>query len=217
MIAWLGADLSLEDKEEDGKHVEGMLSKAKRFGYDGVELACWGDHFEVDKADSGYCAAKRDLLDKHGLKYYSISTHLVGLAVLVVLVPVLAIRGPHVDLDRFPIDAVNAMEDELGLSPSDHRVVHQDFVGNYLDLRYGDAGASWIDDRFELHDLELVEDYLALLNGTPEWADVLERHDPDAVLWPADRVLVELATDDEWAIAWSDDDWVVLTPPSAEE
>src|SRR6185369_12828072 len=33
------ADLSLED----------LCKKAKQFGYDGLELACWGDHFEVDK------------------------------------------------------------------------------------------------------------------------------------------------------------------------
>ncbi len=61
--------------------LETMLEKAKSFGYDGVELACWGDHFEVDKADAAYCQAKRELLDKHGLKYYSISSHLVGQAV----------------------------------------------------------------------------------------------------------------------------------------
>lgn len=58
-----------------------MISKAKQFGYDGVELACWGDHFEVDKADAAYCAAKRDLLNSHGMKCYAISTHLVGQAV----------------------------------------------------------------------------------------------------------------------------------------
>lgn len=61
--------------------LETMLEKAKSFGYDGVELACWGDHFEVSKADTAYCKAKRDLLDKHGLKGFAISTHLVGQAV----------------------------------------------------------------------------------------------------------------------------------------
>ncbi|MCB1228877.1 MAG: sugar phosphate isomerase/epimerase [Verrucomicrobiae bacterium] len=60
---------------------ETMVQKAKEFGYDGVELACWGDHFEVDKADATYCQAKRDLLDSHGMKYFAISTHLVGQAV----------------------------------------------------------------------------------------------------------------------------------------
>ncbi|MCH2367946.1 MAG: sugar phosphate isomerase/epimerase, partial [Planctomycetes bacterium] len=35
-----------------------MCEKAKQFGYDGIELACWGDHFEVGKAlsEDGYCA-----------------------------------------------------------------------------------------------------------------------------------------------------------------
>ena len=58
-----------------------MLQKGKEFGYDGLELACWGDHFEVDKADQAYCDAKRAALDAAGMKCYAISTHLVGQAV----------------------------------------------------------------------------------------------------------------------------------------
>ena len=27
-----------------------LLPLVKKMGYDGVELACWGDHFEVDRA-----------------------------------------------------------------------------------------------------------------------------------------------------------------------
>jgi len=50
------------------------------WGYDGLELACWGDHFEVDKAleSDSYLREKRDLLEKYGLKCWAISTHLVG-------------------------------------------------------------------------------------------------------------------------------------------
>jgi sugar phosphate isomerase/epimerase len=60
-----------------------LCSKAKQFGFDGLELACWGDHFEVDKAlaQKGYCKAKADLLKKHGLRLFAISNHLVGQAV----------------------------------------------------------------------------------------------------------------------------------------
>jgi sugar phosphate isomerase/epimerase len=65
------ADLPLEE----------VCRKAKAFGYDGLELACWGDHFEVGKANDAYCRAKRKLLDKYGLKVFSISNHLVGQAV----------------------------------------------------------------------------------------------------------------------------------------
>lgn len=65
------ADLKLED----------LCKKAKEFGYEGLELACWGDHFEVSKADAAYCKAKKDLLAKYGLKVFAISSHLVGQAV----------------------------------------------------------------------------------------------------------------------------------------
>jgi len=60
--------------------LETLAKKAASWGYDGVELACWGDHFEVDKAlaDDSYCKAKRDLLKKHGLQVFAISTHLTG-------------------------------------------------------------------------------------------------------------------------------------------
>lgn len=61
--------------------LETLCQKAKNFGYDGLELACWGDHFEVDKADEHYCNEKLALLGKYGLKVYSISSHLVGQAV----------------------------------------------------------------------------------------------------------------------------------------
>ena len=60
-----------------------VCAKAKAFGYDGVEIACWGDHFEVDKALSSdkYIRNRWDILEKHGLKCYAISNHLVGQAV----------------------------------------------------------------------------------------------------------------------------------------
>ncbi len=68
------ADLPLAD----------LARKCKGFGYDGLELACWGDHFEVQKAleDSGYCKKKRELLEKSNMQVFAISAHLVGQAVL---------------------------------------------------------------------------------------------------------------------------------------
>lgn len=56
---------------------------AKSWGYDGLELACWGDHFDVQRAlaEPGYAQSRHDLLGKHGLKVWAISNHLVGQAV----------------------------------------------------------------------------------------------------------------------------------------
>ena len=67
------ADLTLED----------VAKKASSWGYDGLELACWGDHFEVEKALSqdGYTQSRWDILEKYNLKCFAISNHLVGQAV----------------------------------------------------------------------------------------------------------------------------------------
>jgi sugar phosphate isomerase/epimerase len=67
------ADLSFEE----------MARLASEWGYDGLEIACWGDHFEVDKAlaDDDYVAGKHATLEKYGLKCWALSNHLVGQAV----------------------------------------------------------------------------------------------------------------------------------------
>ena len=58
--------------------LEVMCQKAKQFGYDGLELCCWGDHIEVIKGDQAYCDGKRALLKKYDLQLFTISTHLLG-------------------------------------------------------------------------------------------------------------------------------------------
>ena len=67
--------------------VEELARKCREFGFDGLELACWGDHFEVDKAlaDDDYCARKRAVLDKYNMQVFAVSNHLVGQAVLDVI------------------------------------------------------------------------------------------------------------------------------------
>lgn len=59
---------------------ETMCQKASDMGFDGLEIACWGDHFEVDKAmeEDGYVQGRRDILDKYGLSCIAIGTHLVS-------------------------------------------------------------------------------------------------------------------------------------------
>ncbi len=60
--------------------LETLAAKARDWGYAGLELACWGDHFEVDRAlnEDGYVRQKRDLLERYGLQCWAISNHLVG-------------------------------------------------------------------------------------------------------------------------------------------
>jgi sugar phosphate isomerase/epimerase len=67
------ADLPLEE----------LAAKAARWGFDGLELACSGDHFDVRRAlaEPDYAQSRRQILEKHGLQCYAISNHLVGQAV----------------------------------------------------------------------------------------------------------------------------------------
>ena len=60
-----------------------LAEKAADWGYDGLELACWGDHFEVSRAlsEDGYLQTRHDILAKHGLQCFAIANHLVGQAV----------------------------------------------------------------------------------------------------------------------------------------
>jgi sugar phosphate isomerase/epimerase len=56
---------------------------AASWGYDGLEVACWGDHLDVRRAaeDDDYVAERKGILESHGLGLWAISNHLVGQAV----------------------------------------------------------------------------------------------------------------------------------------
>jgi len=67
------ADLSLAE----------LAPLAKKMGFDGLELACWGDHIDVDRGatDQAYCDGQRKILEDNGLSLFAISNHLAGQAV----------------------------------------------------------------------------------------------------------------------------------------
>src|SRR5436853_5733269 len=67
------ADVSLEE----------LVQKTAEWSYQGLELCCWGDHFEVQRAltEDGYCQKKLDLLGRQGLSIPALAAHRVGQAV----------------------------------------------------------------------------------------------------------------------------------------
>ncbi len=60
--------------------LEALAEKAVGWGYDGLELACWGDHMDVERAaaDPAYCDGQKAILEKHDLQLFAISNHLAG-------------------------------------------------------------------------------------------------------------------------------------------
>jgi sugar phosphate isomerase/epimerase len=57
-----------------------LARKAASWGYNGLELACWGDHLDVFQGakDKKYCKKQTDILAKNKLKLFAISNHLAG-------------------------------------------------------------------------------------------------------------------------------------------
>jgi sugar phosphate isomerase/epimerase len=62
---------------------EEVCRLAAEWGYDGLEIACWGDHFDVSRAVSApdYVDGRKAILAKHDLQVFAISNHLAGQAV----------------------------------------------------------------------------------------------------------------------------------------
>jgi len=98
------ADLPLAD----------LARMAADWGYEGLELACWGDHFDPAQGAESveYCNEKKALLQEHGLQCWAISTHLAGQLVLDVLderhnafVPA-DIAGDHDKMLQWAVDTV---------------------------------------------------------------------------------------------------------------
>jgi sugar phosphate isomerase/epimerase len=63
--------------------LETLAAKASAWGYDGLELACWGDHFDVARAlaEPGYIDTRKEILQRHNLRCFAVGAHLVGQAV----------------------------------------------------------------------------------------------------------------------------------------
>ncbi|TFG59954.1 MAG: sugar phosphate isomerase/epimerase [Spirochaetales bacterium] len=59
---------------------EEICKKASSWGYDGLEIACWGDHMDVRKAatDDAYIAERKAILKKYNLGCWALGTHLAG-------------------------------------------------------------------------------------------------------------------------------------------
>ncbi len=139
----------------------------------------------------------------------------VALAVALGAVGVISLGGPNYSVARYPVEAVDWLEGE-GLRDGEFRLAHSDVVGNYLTIAYGDQARVFIDDRFEVHSDEVIEDYIVLRDGTAEWVSVLERWDIDALLWDRNAALPQLAGAElGWTAEYTDEDWTIVCRPGS--
>src|SRR4051794_4500328 len=61
---------------------EEVARLAGEWGFDGLEIACSGDHLDVSRwRDEAYVQSRHEVLQRNGLQVWAISNHLVGQAV----------------------------------------------------------------------------------------------------------------------------------------
>jgi hypothetical protein len=132
------------------------------------------------------------------------------LAVAFVLFGVSILSKPGLRLLPYPEAATTFMESE-GLLSDIHHIAHRDFVGNYLELRYGGRVPVFIDDRFDMYPVDVSLDYRELLGATSKALQVLDDRHVDVVLWDKDHPFENLlVVSGRWQAVYEADDWVVL-------
>ncbi len=117
---------------------------------------------------------------------------------------------PGLRLTSYPEAAVTFLDEE-GFLAETHRLAHMDFVGNYLELRYGTAVPVFIDDRYDMFPVEVSRDYRRLLTAHPESLSILDDRRVSVVLWDKDQPLPNLMkVSGRWEEIHASGDWIVL-------
>jgi len=137
----------------------------------------------------------------------------VVIVAIAVPLSALGLSGESADVKGYPVDALEWLDARGRIDP-DVRLLTQDFVGNFLEARYGpDRVRVFTDDRVDMYPLQVTRDYSALLAGKPGWSRILDRYGAEIVLWAADRPLAELmVASSAWRLVYRDDDWIIAVP-----
>lgn len=138
---------------------------------------------------------------------------LATIAAAFVVFGALIFASEPLDTVGYPVASVDWL-DEQGLLVAPTRLAHEDYVGNYLILRYGGDARVFVDDRFDMYPLSVSRDYDSLLSAAPGAMDVIERRRIDVVLWKRKLPLVQVLMARGWQEAFAEEDYVVLVPPA---
>lgn len=114
-----------------------------------------------------------------------------------------------IDTVGYPTRSVTWMEQQ-GLLAEPHRLANQEFVGNYLTLRYGARARVFIDDRFDMYPLAVSRDYQTLLAAGAGTMEVIDRRRIDVVVWGRKLPLVQVLLAGGWRETFGEKDYVVL-------
>jgi len=138
----------------------------------------------------------------------------MALVALAVVVAGIGLSRPDTNLVDYPVESAAWMRSH-GLLDRDDRVVSRDFVGNYLEVRYGpERVQTYMDDRVDMFPLPVIADYTTLIDPAGDYGAVLDRAGATAVLWDRDSGLGDWLEDpaNGWRIVHRERLWLVAVP-----
>jgi hypothetical protein len=122
-------------------------------------------------------------------------------ALVVFVLPFLLIGDAGLSDERFPVEAVRALDGS--------NTFHDDVVGGYLIWSEGPERLVYIDDRAELYQ-EQMEEFVAIRSGREDWRPAFEEFDIQQAILRQGEPIVEWLGDGGWVEVHSDDEFIVL-------
>jgi hypothetical protein len=132
---------------------------------------------------------------------------LVVAGVLALVSVVASLGGDAFDLKTYPVDSLQELEDRGLLG---RHLLTDDAWAGWVIYEYDDRQPVFVDDRYDMYPLAVLEDFLTVNGARPGWDEVLERWDVETVVWPVGHPLVELLEHDGWQVVHEDDLAVTL-------
>ncbi len=141
---------------------------------------------------------------------------LLGLVVAgAVLGSVMVRQNETLSLALYPVEEIDWLQERGLIAEPDVNIVQRDYVGNYMDYRFGSEARVFMDDRFDFFPQQVLDDHRILIRGG-DFAEVLERYDANVILWQNDDGFAAwLAEADAWDIAYEGENWLIALPATS--
>jgi hypothetical protein len=144
-------------------------------------------------------AKQKPGVDLKLLPIFAVVVFLVG-----VMFTVVSAGENNFAFDAYPVKTLNWAEQHHLLGPQD-RLLTDDAWAGYVIYKYWPQQKVFVDDRFDMYPIPLLNDSLALQDGTPKWSSILAHYRINTIVWPRDEALSSLlAESPNWRLVHRD-------------
>jgi hypothetical protein len=137
----------------------------------------------------------------------------VGLVLLAFTWASSAASAPTFALSKYPVTALHKVHDD-GLMG--RHLFTTDAWAGYVIAKYWPEQRVFMDDRYDMYPMSVINDYNAIAGVAPQWQQALDRNGVNVVVWPANRSLTQaLAVSPVWTKIYADKTAVVFVRASS--